>query len=132
MTWVYNLSSPDPNTEVPRVIAICIVFPVLSLLAVAFRFFVRLRLKRTPWVDDYAALSSAVLVSAYGAVAIARTLDSQTLNEIACNGLLTWPETRWGLGLHEEYFPEANVVPFSKVDIANHPRIFEICNMAAY
>lgn len=73
MTWVYNLASPDPKSEVPRVIAICLVFPVVALLAVAFRFFVRLRLKRTPWLDDYAVLSSALLVAAYGAVTIART-----------------------------------------------------------
>lgn len=72
MTWVYNLASPDPNSEVPRVIAICLVFPVLALLAVAFRFFVRIRMKRTPWYDDYTVLSSALLVAAYGGVSIGR------------------------------------------------------------
>ena len=70
--WVNHLDLPDPNNRVPRVIAINVVFPVAALLAVAFRFFVRLRLKRTPWVDDYASLSSAVLVAVYGAIAIAR------------------------------------------------------------
>lgn len=69
---MYHLDPPDPNNRVPRVIAINVVFPVAALLAVAFRFFVRLRLKRTPWVDDYASLSSAVLVAVYGAIAIAR------------------------------------------------------------
>ena len=73
--WVYNLDSPDPDTQVPRVIAINVVFPVAALLAVAFRFIVRLRLKRTPWVDDYAALSSAVLVAVYAAIAIAREFN---------------------------------------------------------
>lgn len=72
MTWVYNLSSPDPHSHVPRMIAINLIFPLLAVLAVAFRFFVRFRLKRTPWVDDYAALSSAVLVAVYGGLAIAR------------------------------------------------------------
>ena len=63
---------PRSKQTSSRVIAINVVFPVAALLAVAFRFFVRLRLKRTPWVDDYASLSSAVLVAVYGAIAIAR------------------------------------------------------------
>lgn len=107
MTWVYNLSSPDPNTEVPRVIAICLVFPVLSLIAVAFRFFVRLRLKRTPWVDDYTALSSAVLVSAYGAVTIARTLDSQASieNRNGMEWIVDMTRNTMGTGLARGVFP---------------------------
>lgn len=84
MAWVYNLPSPDPHSHVPRVIAICIIFPLLALLSVAFRFFVRIRLQRTPWVDDYAALSSAVLVAAYGAVGIARMLEFSKRNGMHC------------------------------------------------
>lgn len=70
--WVYNQDTPDPHSHVARVITITLLFPVLAFLAIGFRFYVRLRLKRTLWIDDYAALSSAVLGGAYGAIAVAR------------------------------------------------------------
>lgn len=73
--WVYNQSTPDPHSHTATVITINLLFPALALLAIAFRFFVRLRLKRTPWLDDYAALSSAVLAGVYGAIAVAREPD---------------------------------------------------------
>lgn len=74
MGWVYNLHTPDPNSEVPRVIAICLVFSITAFLAVCLRFFVRLRTKRTPWIDDYAVLASSVLTFAYAGITIAREL----------------------------------------------------------
>lgn len=70
--WVYNQSTPDPHSHTATVITINILFPTLAFIAIAFRFYVRLRLKRTPWFDDYAALSSAVLGAVYGAIAVAR------------------------------------------------------------
>ncbi|BCR88879.1 putative integral membrane protein (Pth11) [Aspergillus chevalieri] len=99
--WVYNQSTPDPHSHTATVITINLLFPALALLAIAFRFFVRLRLKRTPWLDDYAALSSAVLAGVYGAIAVA--------------------QSRWGLGLNAAYFPVENVVPFGKIQYAGGP-----------
>ncbi|KAF7113927.1 hypothetical protein CNMCM5793_006110 [Aspergillus hiratsukae] len=101
MGWVYNLKSPDPHSQVPRVIAISLAFPIAALLAVLLRLYVRIHTKRAGWVDDYAALFSAVLAIAYGGIAIA--------------------QSRWGLGLNAEYFPEENVVPFSRVQYAGGP-----------
>lgn len=122
MTWVYNLASPDPNSDVSLVIAISLVFPVLALLAVGFRFFVRIRLKRTPWYDDYTVLSSALLVAAYGAVAIAREPNPSLVRQDGRREMLTdGIETRYGLGLHADYFPAANVIPFGKLQYADGP-----------
>jgi hypothetical protein len=50
----------------------CVVFPVLALLAVCLRFYVRLKTKRAPWVDDYAVLISVLLTAAYAGLTIAR------------------------------------------------------------
>lgn len=72
MGWVYNLHTPDPNSEVTRVIAICLVFSITAFLAVCLRFFVRLRTKRTPWIDDYAVLASSILTLTYAGITIAR------------------------------------------------------------
>ncbi|RHZ73302.1 hypothetical protein CDV55_103514 [Aspergillus turcosus] len=101
MGWVYNLKTPDPHSQVPRVIAISLAFPIAALLAVLLRLYVRIHTKRAAWVDDYAALFSAILAIAYGGIAIA--------------------QTRWGLGLDAKYFPEENVVPFSRIQYAGGP-----------
>ncbi|EAW15669.1 putative integral membrane protein (Pth11) [Aspergillus fischeri NRRL 181] len=101
MGWVYNLKTPDPHSQVPRVIAICLVFPIVAFLAVLLRLYVRIHTKRAGWVDDYAALFSSILAIAYGAIAIA--------------------QSRWGLGLNAKYFPKENVVPFSRVQYVGGP-----------
>ncbi|RHZ59823.1 putative integral membrane protein (Pth11) [Aspergillus thermomutatus] len=101
MGWVYNLKTPDPHSHVTRVIAICLVFPLLAFLAVILRLYVRIHTKRAAWLDDYASLFSAILALAYGAIAIA--------------------QSRWGLGLDAQYFPEENIVPFSRVQYAGGP-----------
>jgi hypothetical protein len=72
MGWVYNLETPDPKSEINQVIAISLVFPIAALLAVALRFYIRIHTKRSVWLDDYAALYSAVMVSGYGGNTIAR------------------------------------------------------------
>lgn len=72
MGWVYNLQHADPKSSIPEVIAICLVFSIFSLLAVCLRFYVRVRSKRLPWYDDYAALASSLLTLAYAGIAVAR------------------------------------------------------------
>jgi hypothetical protein len=72
MGWVHNLHEIDPNSDIPRVIAICLVFSILAFLAVCLRFYVRVRNNRFPWIDDYAALASALLTLAYAGIAVAR------------------------------------------------------------
>ncbi|KAF7591206.1 hypothetical protein BBP40_001865 [Aspergillus hancockii] len=101
MGWVYNLEKPDPHSEINQVIAISVVFPIAALLAVVLRFYIRIHTNRSVWLDDYAALYSAVMVSGYSGITIA--------------------QTRWGLGLHAAYFPDANVKPFSKMQYAGGP-----------
>lgn len=80
--WVYNQFTPDPHSHTATVVTINILFPALALIAIAFRFYVRLHLRRTPWLDDYAALSSAVLGAAYGAIAVARKSMSKLIRLI--------------------------------------------------
>ncbi|KAL4926604.1 putative integral membrane protein (Pth11) [Aspergillus undulatus] len=101
MGWVYNLTTPDPNDHISRVITLCITFPSVALLFVAARFHVRIWVKKNVWVDDYAALFSAILAMAYAGLAVA--------------------QTRWGLGISSEYFPEENDVPFAKMQYAGGP-----------
>ncbi|PYI10719.1 hypothetical protein BO78DRAFT_426265 [Aspergillus sclerotiicarbonarius CBS 121057] len=101
MGWVHNLTVLDPNSHVPRVIAICLTFSITACLAAAMRLYIRIHTKRSAWVDDFAALWSAVLAMAYGGVAVA--------------------QTRWGLGLNSAYFPDENVVMFSKIQYAGGP-----------
>lgn len=60
MGWVYNLEDQNAPTQAPRLIAICITFSTVALLAVVLRFYVRLRTKKGLWIDDYASLFSAV------------------------------------------------------------------------
>lgn len=122
--WVYNQSTPDPHSHTATVITINILFPTLALIAIAFRFYVRLRLKRTPWLDDYAALSSAVLGAAYGAIAVARKPTKQV---DFIRKVLTSVETRWGLGLNASSFPVENVVPFGKVRSLCPEYIWAVC-----
>ncbi|RAL02664.1 putative integral membrane protein (Pth11) [Aspergillus ibericus CBS 121593] len=101
MGWVHNLTVPDPHSHVPRVIAVCLTFSITACLAVAMRLYIRIDMKRSAWVDDFASLWSAVLAMAYGGVAVA--------------------QTRWGLGLDSAYFPDENVVMFSKIQYAGGP-----------
>lgn len=72
MGWVYNLHTTDPDSDIPRVIAICLVFPIAAFLAVCLRFYVRLRTKRPPWWDDYAALIASALAIAYAGIGMNR------------------------------------------------------------
>lgn len=72
MGWVYNLHGSDPDSDIPRVITICLVFSISALLAISLRFYVRLTTNRTPWVDDYAALASSIFALAYAAIAVVR------------------------------------------------------------
>ncbi|KAJ5512517.1 hypothetical protein N7463_002069 [Penicillium fimorum] len=101
MGWVYNLHETDPNSDIPRVIAICLVCSTLAFLAVCLRFYVRISNKRFPWIDDYAALVSLLLTLAYAGIAVA--------------------QTRWGQGLSAAYFPKENIIPFSKIQYAGGP-----------
>ncbi|KAE8400624.1 hypothetical protein BDV37DRAFT_274341 [Aspergillus pseudonomiae] len=101
MGWVYNLDKPDPQSEISQVIAVLLVFTIAALLAVALRFYIRIHTKRALWLDDYAALYSAIMTAGYCASSIL--------------------QTRWGLGLHAEYFPTANVKQFSKIQYAGGP-----------
>ncbi|KAJ5836645.1 hypothetical protein N7447_002671 [Penicillium robsamsonii] len=101
MGWVYNLHETDPNSDIPRVIAICLVCSTLAFLAVCLRFYVRISNKRFPWIDDYAALVSLLLTLAYVGIAVA--------------------QTRWGQGLSAAYFPKENIIPFSKIQYAGGP-----------
>ncbi|KAE8343622.1 hypothetical protein BDV24DRAFT_161298 [Aspergillus arachidicola] len=101
MGWVYNLEKPDPHSDFGQVIAICLVFTIAAFLAIVLRFYIRIHTKRSLWLDDYAALYSAIMVAGYCASSIL--------------------QTRWGLGLHAEYFPTANVKQFSKVQYAGGP-----------
>ena len=85
MGWVYNLHETDPNSEIPRVIGICLVCSIVAFLAVCLRFYVRIRISRFPWIDDYAALAGSLLTLAYAGIAVARELiliDQQRLTEL--------------------------------------------------
>lgn len=72
MGWVYNLHETDPNSDIPRVIGVCLVCSILAFLAVCLRFYVRISSKRSPWIDDYSALVASVLTLAYAGIAVAR------------------------------------------------------------
>lgn len=79
MGWVHNLQARDPNDHTARVIAVCMVFASASLIAVALRFHVRIWVKKAVWMDDYAALFSAVLTMAYASLAVARACPQPIL-----------------------------------------------------
>lgn len=72
MGWVYNLDKPDPHSEISQVIAVLLVFTIAALLAVALRFYIRIHTKRALWLDDYAALYSAIMTAGYCASSILR------------------------------------------------------------
>lgn len=72
MGWVYNLVTPDPNSHIDRVIAICLTFSISAILAIILRFYIRIWVKRSVWLDDYAALFSAMMGMAYASIAVAR------------------------------------------------------------
>ncbi|KAJ9483184.1 hypothetical protein VN97_g10230 [Penicillium thymicola] len=101
MGWVYNLHETDPKSDIPRVIAVCLVCSILAFLSVCLRFYVRISNKRFPWVDDYAALASSLLTLTYAGIAVA--------------------QTRWGQGLTAAYLPKENIIPFSKVQYTGGP-----------
>jgi hypothetical protein len=113
MAWVHNLHKHDPDSTIPRVIAICVVLPTIAFLAVCLRLSIRMSTKRTPWVDDYAALVSVLLTIVYAGLVIFR--ESCCVGPRMLMKELTNAETRWGLGLSQEYFPMQNAVRFSKV-----------------
>ena len=72
MGWVYNLQTPDPDSHIPRVIAISMVFAGVACLTVALRFHVRIWVKKAVWVDDFAALFSALMAVGYAGLIVAR------------------------------------------------------------
>lgn len=72
MGWVHNLDAPDPNSQIPRVIAVSLVFSITAFLAVCVRFWVRFSTRRMPWFDDYFAVLSSLLTLAYASIMIAR------------------------------------------------------------
>jgi hypothetical protein len=74
MGWVYNLVTPDPNSHVARVIGVCLAFSLSALVAVTLRMYIRVFVKRSVWVDDYACCFSAVLSVAYASIIVAREL----------------------------------------------------------
>ncbi|KAJ5663647.1 hypothetical protein N7507_004378 [Penicillium longicatenatum] len=94
MGWVYNLHEEDPNSEIPKVIGVCLTFSIISFFAVCLRFYVRISRNRLLWIDDYSSLASSIMTLAYAGIAVA--------------------QTRWGQGLTSAFFPEENVIPFSK------------------
>lgn len=73
MAWVHNFYGSDPNNEIVALVVINLVFPILALLAVCLRFYVRRRTNRSPWWDDYAVLAGAILTLARSGLVIART-----------------------------------------------------------
>lgn len=75
MGWVYNLVTPDPNSHVARVIGVCLAFSLSALVAVTLRMYIRVFVKRSVWVDDYACCFSAVLSVAYASIIVARELS---------------------------------------------------------
>lgn len=79
MGWVYNLDTPDPNSQIPRVIALSLIFSILAFLAVCVRFYVRFQTRRTPWFDDYSALLSSLLTLAYASIMIARKYSNRNV-----------------------------------------------------
>jgi Co/Zn/Cd efflux system component len=95
MAWIHNYQGGDTNDQTGTVIAIHILFPLLAFLAVCFRFLTRRWTGYSLWVDDYVALATAILILIRAGLVIA--------------------QTRWGLGLSEEYFAPENAAPFSKV-----------------
>ncbi|KAJ5182546.1 hypothetical protein N7492_000162 [Penicillium capsulatum] len=101
MGWVHNLHESDPNSQIPRVIAISLVFSIVAFLAVCLRFYVRFHTRRVPWYDDYSALLGSLLTLAYASIMIA--------------------QTRWGQGLTARYLPPENVEMFSKIQYAGGP-----------
>jgi hypothetical protein len=72
MAWVYNLHGDDPGNETVLIIVICVVFPSLAVAAVLLRLYVRRFTNRPLWVDDYAALSSAIFTVARAGLVIYR------------------------------------------------------------
>ncbi|RDW60503.1 putative integral membrane protein (Pth11) [Aspergillus mulundensis] len=118
MGWVHNLQTPDPNSHISRVNGVCLSFATAACIAVALRFHVRINVKKSLWVDDYATLSSAVLEAVYAGLTVA--------------------QTRWGLGLSAEYLPEANEVMMGKMQYIEGPTYtlallgFKISLLASY
>lgn len=115
MGWVHNLHESDPNSQIPRVIAISLVFSIVAFLAVCLRFYVRFHTRRVPWYDDYSALLGSLLTLAYASIMIARGYPRP--NAIPILKMLTVAETRWGQGLTARYLPPENVEMFSKVGV---------------
>ncbi|CAL5869257.1 uncharacterized protein PFLUO_LOCUS3485 [Penicillium psychrofluorescens] len=101
MAWVHNFHGHDPEDETALIIAINLLFPILALSAVFLRFYVRRYTNRSPWVDDYAALSSAILTITRAGVVIALT--------------------RWGIGLDDAYIPPENEIPIGKLQYVTGP-----------
>lgn len=81
MGWVYNLEKPDPHSDFGQVIAICLVFTIAAFLAIILRFYIRIHTKRSLWLDDYAALYSAIMVAGYCASSILREWSSMSVEK---------------------------------------------------
>ncbi|KAJ5806838.1 hypothetical protein N7474_010430, partial [Penicillium riverlandense] len=127
MPWIYNFHGHDQGDETVLIIVINLLFPILAVFAVILRFYVRYFTNRSPWVDDYAALSSALLtLGRAGLVIAARLIMGGTI------------VTRWGVGLDDTHIPPENDLPIGKLQYIAGPFYtlgllgFKIALLASY
>ncbi|KAG9258351.1 uncharacterized protein F5Z01DRAFT_194163 [Emericellopsis atlantica] len=101
MGWVMNASAEvDAQSEYPKIIAITVLFSVVSAAGVIWRLFIR-RKSRGLAHDDYMAALSMVFAFAYSALCIA--------------------QTRYGLGLPLAARPQENLITYTKLNFAGRP-----------
>ncbi|KAI5204328.1 hypothetical protein E4T38_04714 [Aureobasidium subglaciale] len=99
--WVYNLKTIPTSSDARGIIALAVVFPLLAILFVGFKFKIRWKTIGSVGGDDIALAISCGLNIGYSAAAIY--------------------QTKWGLGLNAADFPPENAVPFSRTQFAGGP-----------
>ncbi|THZ03652.1 hypothetical protein D6C95_03653 [Aureobasidium pullulans] len=99
--WVHNLETVPASSDARGIIALAVVFPLVAVLCVGFKFTIRLRTIGSVGWDDVALAISCGLNIGYSATAIY--------------------QTKWGLGLNAADFPPQNAVPFSRTQFAGGP-----------
>ncbi|CAD0037048.1 unnamed protein product, partial [Aureobasidium pullulans] len=99
--WVHNLETAPASSDARGIIALAVVFPLVAVLCVGFKFTIRLRTIGSVGWDDVALAISCGLNIGYSATAIY--------------------QTKWGLGLNAADFPPENAVPFSRTQFAGGP-----------
>ncbi|KAI5240906.1 hypothetical protein E4T43_05753 [Aureobasidium subglaciale] len=99
--WVYNLETIPTSSDARGIIALAVVFPLLAILFVGFKFKIRWKTIGSVGGDDIALAISCGLNIGYSAAAIY--------------------QTKWGLGLNAADFPPENAVPFSRTQFAGGP-----------